>query len=154
MHISNHGFRPTPAPCGEKKSPQAEPWPFDLTKIDTCEEAMFAPGADMLVKALVGEDAPVKVTFTSGDQRMEYRQDTHGIEGTINGVPFQVNRSDSGEIAVYKGDTQSGPMEYISVDNGKSIRIQGLAGTVEYSHGLFPGDPGSGILADVQGKFG
>lgn len=133
---------------------KAQPWPFDLTKIDTCEEAMFAPGADMLVKALVGEDAPVKVTFTSGDQRMVYRQDAQGIEGTINGVEFRVDRQDFGAIAKYQGDTPSGKMDYVSHDKGSQLNIKGMAGTVEYSHNLYDGEPGSGIFADVQGKFG
>jgi len=155
MNISTAPQRPvrSPNPCREN-APSADPWPFDLTKIDTCEEAMFAPGADMIVKALVGEDQPVKVSFRCDGQQMDYVQDAQGIRGTINGTGFQIDRTVEGEIARYRGDTPAGPMDYTSTRSQDRLNIKGLAGTVQYSHDLFPGEAGSGIHSDMQGKFG
>jgi hypothetical protein len=140
-------------PCSDRHI-KADPWPFDLSKIDTCEEAMFAPGADMIVKALVGEETPVRVRFSCDGQQMEYVQDGGGIQGQINGTPFAIQRIDLGNNAIYKGDTPAGPMEYTSTESPAKSRIKGLAGTVQYDHTLYPGEPGSGILSDMQGKFG
>ena len=133
---------------------KAEPWPFDLTKIDTCEEAMFAPGADMIVKALVGEDQPVKVSFRCDGQQMDYIQNSQGISGSINGQEFRINRIAVGNMARYRGDTPAGPMDYTSSRNGDRLNIQGTAGTVQYNHNLLPGDTSSGVVSEVQGKFG
>lgn len=139
------------APCPQQK---AQPWPFDLSKIDTCEEAMFAPGADMIVKALVGEEQPVKVSFRCDGQQMDYVQDARGIQGTINGQDFKVNRLAIGDVARYLGDTPAGKMDYTSTRSEGKLNIKGTAGTVQYSHDLYPGEPDSGIHSDMQGKFG
>lgn len=133
---------------------KAEPWPFDLTKIDTCEEAMFAPGADMIVKALVGEEQPVKVSFRCDGQQMDYVQNSQGISGTINGQEFRIERTAVGNMARYRGDTPAGPMEYVSTRDGDRLNIQGTAGTVQYNHNLMPGDASSGVVSEMQGKFG
>lgn len=140
------------SPCRQTK---AEPWPFDLTKIDTCEEAMFAPGADMIVKALVGEEQPVKVSFRCDGQQMDYVQDANGVRGTINGQDFKIYRLAVGDLARYQGDTPAGKMDYTSkkTEDGK-LNIKGKAGTVEYSHNLMPGEPNSGIHSEMDGKFG
>lgn len=133
---------------------KADPWPFDLTKIDTCEEAMFAPGADMIVKALVGEEQPVKVSFRCDGQQMDYIQDAQGIQGTINGQEFRINRLAVGNLAQYQGDTPAGPMNYTSKREKGKLNIQGTAGTVQYNHNLMDGEPNSGIHSELQGKFG
>jgi hypothetical protein len=143
----------SPSPCREN-SPKADPWPFDLTKIDTCEEAMFAPGADMIVKALVGEEQAVKVSFRCEGQQMDYVQDAQGIRGTINGTEFLIDRQVEGEVARYRGDTPAGVMDYTSTRTGEKLNIKGLAGTVQYSHDLFPGDAAQGMHSEMQGKFG
>jgi hypothetical protein len=140
-------------PCPQQNS-RSQPWPFDLTKFDTCEEAMFAPGADMIVKALAGEDKPVRVTFECDGQRMEYIQDPTKVSGTINGTAFEIARRDEGPKATYQGDTPAGKMAATSTDIDGGINIRGQAGTVQYNHSLFEGKPGSDVLAEVSGKFG
>lgn len=142
-----------PNPCRQNQ-PMAQPWPFDLTKIDTCEEAMFAPGADMIVKSLVGEEQPVKVSFRCDGQQMDYIQDAQGIQGTINGQEFRIERKVEGNQAHYRGDTPAGPIDYTSTSREGNLNIKGLAGTVQYSHDLQPGEPDSGMHSEMQGKFG
>lgn len=144
------GPRPQPCPPATRK---AEPWPFDLTKIDTCEEAMFAPGADMIVKALVGEEQPVKVSFRCEGQQMDYVQDAKGISGSINGQEFRIDRIAVGNMARYRGDTPAGPMDYTSTRQDNKLNIQGTAGTVQYSHNLSQVSDGD-VVSEMQGKFG
>lgn len=146
MNIS--AYRPCPHQV------KADPWPFDLSKIDTCEEAMFAPGADMIVKALVGEEQPVKVSFRCAGQQMDYLQNAQGIEGTINGQAFRIERSQEGDVAHYHGDTPAGPMDYTSTRNGDRLNIKGSAGTVEYNHNLSWEAPDNSTVSEMQGKFG
>lgn len=141
--------------CPQTPSPRnAAPWPFDLNKIDTCEEAMFAPGADMLVKALVGEEEPVRVTFRCGEQNMDYVQDAQGVRGTINGKEFSIQRSLEQGKAHFLGDTPAGPMDGTTSPEQPGTRTKGLAGTVQYDHRLMPGEEASGTVAEVAGKFG
>lgn len=115
---------------------------------------MFAPGADMIVKALVGEEQPVKVSFRCEGQQMDYVQDASGISGTINGQEFRIERMALGDVALYRGDTPAGPMQYQSTRDGDKLNIQGTAGTVQYNHNLVKEDPASGFLSEMQGKFG
>lgn len=108
----------------------------------------------MIVNFLVGENQPVKVSFRCDGQQMDYVQDAQGIRGTINGTGFHIDRTVEGEVAPLSGRHSGWALDYTSTRSQDRLNIKGLAGTVQYSHDLFPGEAGSGIHSDMQGKFG
>lgn len=137
------------SPCRPSRLPER----FDFAPIDTCEEAMFAPGADMLVRALVGDTA-ARVTFSALGHKLEYTQDAAAVNGTIDGQAFSLMKT-GGSTA---GETSGGPID-VRVDTHDRIsNVEGHAGKMGFKHELErrePPPPGSGSarLALITGKF-
>lgn len=135
-------------PCSERL-----PARFDFAPIDTCEEAMFAPGADMLVRALVGDEAHVRVSFEALGHQIDYVQDREGVEGTIDGKPFTMSRTLIAEGFTVGGETPAGEIQ-VSVREGETgALVEGHAGRMGFRHELERRDPSTGKIALINGKF-
>ncbi|GMU54277.1 MAG: hypothetical protein AMXMBFR33_34230 [Candidatus Xenobia bacterium] len=136
-------------PCSERL-----PARFDFAPIDTCEEAMFAPGADMLVRALVGDEAHVRVSFEALGHQIEYVQDREGVEGTIDGKPFTMTRTLIAEGFTVGGDTPAGEIQVsLREQPGNKAVVEGHAGRMGFRHELERRDPSTGKIAIINGKF-
>lgn len=135
-------------PCSERL-----PARFDFAPIDTCEEAMFAPGADMLVRALVGDEAHVRVSFEAMGHQIDYVQDRQGVEGTIDGKPFAMSRTLIAEGFTVGGETSAGEIQVSVRQREKGALVEGHAGRMGFRHELERRDPSTGKIALINGKF-
>ncbi len=135
-------------PCSERL-----PARFDFAPIDTCEEAMFAPGADMLVRALVGDEAHVRVSFEAMGHQIDYVQDRQGVEGTIDGKPFAMSRTLIAEGFTVGGETSAGEIQVSVRQRETGALVEGHAGRMGFRHELERRDPSTGKIALINGKF-
>ena len=110
---------------------------------------MFAPGADMLVRALVGDEARVRVRFSALDHTLDYVQAGDRVSGTLDGRPFELSRTGP----TLAGETSGGPIEVTVTPNERGSHVEGHAGAMGFRHDLERRDPVSGQLARIRGKF-
>jgi hypothetical protein len=126
---------------------------FDFAPIDTCEETMFAPGADMLVRALVREDESARVTFSAMGHKLDYTQTPAGITGTIDGQEFSLQRSSSEAAHTITGSTSAGPFDLKVEQQGKFTLVKGKVRKMSVNHNLERKDGSTGRIAIIGGKF-
>lgn len=129
-----------------KICPERLPARFDFAPMDTCEEAMFAPGADMLVRALVGDEAHVRVQFEALGHTLDYVQGDSTVSGTIDGAPFSLDRRGGG----LSGETSGGPISLTVTPTEKGSHVEGHAGVMGFKHDLERRPQGG---ARIRGEF-
>lgn len=131
---------------------------FDLSSIDTPEEAMVMPGADLWVGLVLGPLAG-RVTVTSDDQVMTYEQKPGDRKldytGEMNGQPFTLEAVPAPRGRRTIGDTPGGPIDSLLRGGGRGFGVDGQAGSVEFSTSLALDMSNDGFhLAYMSGEVG
>ncbi|MCA9794967.1 MAG: hypothetical protein KC910_24330 [Candidatus Eremiobacteraeota bacterium] len=131
---------------------------FDLSTVDTPEEAMVMPGCDLWVGLVLGP-LPGRVTVTSDDQVMTYEQrpsnQPPSYSGQLNGQPFQLDREPIARGWRTFGDTPAGPIDSSLMGGHGGFGFIGQAGDIEVSTSLALDQSNDGFhLAYMSGQVG
>lgn len=150
MIIQNRSVQP--------RSPQPQK-PFDLSKIDSAEEAMVMPGADLWAGLVLGPLSG-RVTVESAGQTLNYeiRPGKNKIyyAGTMNGKPFKLEGKPANPRGIQvQGPTSGGPIDSLRRGGGGGFGLDGSAGETEFSQMLALDRSGgtSGSLAYLGGTI-
>jgi hypothetical protein len=111
---------------------------------------MFAPGADMLVRALVGDEADVRVTFEALGHELDYVQTGENVSGTLDGKPFQLTRNLTENGFGLAGETSGGPIDVNVTATEKGQHVEGHAGAMGFRHDL---ERRNERVSLIRGKF-
>lgn len=133
--------------------------PFDLTKVDSAEEAMIMPGADLWVGLVLGP-LPGRVSVESGGQQLTYETRSGRNKliytGTLNGNPFMLEGKSANPRGIrVTGETAGGAIDSLRRGGGGGFGLDGAAGDVEFSQMLALDRSGgdSGKLAYLGGTL-
>ena len=141
-------------PVRPRSTPQTRP--FDLSEIDTPEEAMVMPGADLWAGLVLGPLAG-RVSVMSGDQVLQYEiepsPDHLTYKGTLNGQPFELEgRAARPRGIQVTGETPGGAVDSLRRGGGGGFGLDGSVGEVEFSQ-LLALDRGGHGLAYLAGTL-
>lgn len=130
------------------------PQKLDFSTIDTAEEAMLMPGADLWAGLVLGPLAG-RVSVMSGNQVLQYEiepaPDHLTYRGTLNGQPFQLEGKAARPQGIrVTGDTPGGPVDSLRRGGGRGFGLDGSVGEVEFSQ-LLALDQGGHGLAYLAG---
>ena len=133
--------------------------PFDLSTIDSAEEAMVMPGADLWVGLVLGPLSG-RVTVESAGQQLTYemRQGRQKVvyTGTLNGNPFKLEGKPANPRGIrVQGETAGGAVDSLRRGGGGGFGLDGEVGEVPFSQMLALDRSGgtSGSLAYLGGKL-
>ena len=155
MNISSQMARPTVA-----SAPAPQPREFDLSTIDTPEEAYLMPVADLLVSMAAGQaqDGDAEVTVTAGGQTFTYQTSEQAVTGHINGKDFEMQASIDEEAGSVSMGTEvaGGSLSTQVSPLAGGLRVSGQAGTISYDQTLTldPMAAFSGHVGDIEGQIG
>lgn len=155
MNISSNIARPA-----VKALPAPEPKKFDLTEIDTPEEAYLMPVADLLVSMAAGQaqDGDAEVTVTAGGQTFSYQTSESAVTGNINGEDFRMDAQIDPEAGTVSMGTEltSGALSTNLGPVPGGIQISGQAGTISYEQNMVldPMAALTGHVGDITGNIG
>lgn len=140
-----------PAPSLQRK--------FDLSTIDTAEEAMIMPGADLWAGLVLGPLSG-RVTVSSGGQELAYEimPAPQGIyyRGHLNGEGFLLEGKSARPRGIQvTGETAGGDIDSLRRGGGGGFGLDGSAGEVDFSQMLALDRSGgtSGQLAYLGGTI-
>ena len=139
--------------------PQAQR-PFDLAEIDTPEEALLMPGADLWTGLVLGPLSG-RVSILAEGEALYYdiHPAEHGITytGWMNGEAFELQGTAANPRGIrVEGSTPGGEVDSLRRGGRGGFGLDGQVGEVEFSHILALDQSGgsSGNLAYLGGTVG
>lgn len=132
---------------------------FDLQSIDTPEEALLMPGADLWVGLYLGP-LEGRVSVSVDDQHLFYESkfEDNKLEytGTLNGEAFELEAKSARPRGIHlRGETPGGVIDSLRRGGGGGFGLDGTVGSVDFSQLLaLSRNPDDGQLAFLGGTVG